>query len=92
MGDQMNRGPTEDELDLAAEELKKTFKAFEKAAKKLISILEDMNQKRYQELKALSGDNQKIHDFLVQIMDDSGQLGEECFGIRCMAEKEKKKE
>ena len=88
----MNRVPTEDEFDLAAEEFKKTFKAFEKAAKKLISILEVMNKKRYRELKALSGDNQKIHDFLVQTMDDSGQLGEKCFGIRCMAEKEKKKE
>jgi len=51
-----------------------------------------MNKKRYRELKALSGDNQKIHDFLVQTMDYSGQLGEKCFGIRCMAEKEKKKE
>jgi len=29
----MNRVPTEDEFDLAAEEFKKTFKAFEKAAK-----------------------------------------------------------
>jgi len=88
----MNRVPTEDELDLAAQEFKKTFKAFEKAAEKLISILEDMNKKRYQGLKALSGDNQKIHDFLVQIMDNSGQLGEKCFAIRCMAEKKKKKE
>jgi len=26
MGDQMKRGPTEDELDLAVEEFKKTFK------------------------------------------------------------------
>jgi len=26
MGDQMKRGPTEDELDLVAEEFKKTFK------------------------------------------------------------------
>ena len=88
----MNIGPTEDEFDLAAEGFKKTFKAFEKAAKKLISILEVMNKKKYRELKALSGDNQKIHDFLVQTMDYSGQLGEKCFGIRCMAEKEKKKE
>lgn len=38
--------------------------------------MESMNKKWYQELKALSGGNQKIHDFLVQIMDDSGQLGE----------------
>jgi hypothetical protein len=92
MGDQMNRVPTEDELDLTAEEFKKTFKAFQKAAKKFISVLENMNKKTYQELKALFGDNQKIYDFLIQIMDDSGQLGEKCFGIRFMAEKEKKKE
>ena len=88
----MNIWPTEDELDLAAEKFKKTFKALEKAAEKLISILENMNKKRYQELKALSGKNQKIHDFLGQIMDDSGQLGEKYFSIRCMADKGRKQE
>jgi hypothetical protein len=51
--------------------------------------MEGMNTKRHQELKALSGGSQ-LHELLIQIMDDSGQLGEMCFGIRCMAEKEKK--
>ncbi|MBE9522214.1 MAG: hypothetical protein IME95_03395 [Proteobacteria bacterium] len=48
--------------------------------------------KRHQELKALSGDSQQIYEFLIQMMDDKGQIGEKCFGIRCMAEKQKEKE
>ena len=92
MGDLMNMKPTEDELDLAAEEFEKTLKAFEKAAKKLMSIMDSMNEKRHQELEALSGDSKQIHDFLIQMMDDSGQVGEKRFGIRCVADKDKKQE
>ena len=40
--------------------------------------------------EALSGKGQQIHEFLIQIMDDSGQIGERCFGIKCVAEKEEK--
>jgi len=40
--------------------------------------------------EALSGKSQQIHEFLIQIMDDSGQIGERCFGIKCVAEKEEK--
>ena len=83
----MNMKPTEDELDLAAEEFEETYKAFEKAAKKLMAIMDSMNKKRNQELEALSGDSQQIHEFLIQIMDDSGQIGERCFGIKCVADK-----
>ncbi len=90
MGDLMNMKPTEDELDLAAEEFEETYKAFEKAAKKLMAIMDSMNKKRYQELKALSGNSKQIYDFLIQIMDDSGQIGEKRFGIKCVADKEKK--
>ena len=92
MGDLMDMEPTEEELDLAVEEFSKTFKAFEKAAKKLMAIMDSMNEKRHQESKALTGESQRIHEFLIQIMDDSGQVGEKCFGIRCVAEKDKKQE
>ena len=92
MGDLMNMKPTEDELDLAAEEFEETYKAFEKAAKRLMAIMDSMNKKRNQELESLSGNSKQIHEFLIQIMDDSGQIGERCFGIKCIAEKEKKQE
>jgi len=64
--------------------------AFERAAKRLMAIMESMNRKRHQELKALSGASQQIHELLIQIMDESGQVGETCFGIKCVADKEKK--
>ena len=90
MGDLMNIKPPEDELDLAAEEFEETYKAFEKAAKKLMAIMDSMNKKRNQELEALSGNSKQIHDFLIQIMDESGQIGEKCFGIKCMADENNK--
>ena len=55
-----------------------------------MAIMDSMNKKRYQELKALSGNSKQIHEFLIQIMDASGQIGERCFGIKCVAEKKKK--
>jgi len=66
-----------------------TYEDFSKAVKELIAIMESMNRKRHQELKALSGETQQIHEFLIQIMDESGQIGEKCFGIKCVADKEK---
>ena len=92
MGDLMNKNSTEDELDIAVERFLNTYKDFQKAAKKLMSIMDSMNKKRYQELKALTRDNQQTYEFLVQMMDNSGQFGEKCFGIRCVAEKEEKQE
>jgi len=76
----MNTQRTEDELDLAAAEFIKTFNEFKKAAKKLMSVMDHIRSKEYQE----------PHEFLIQVMDDSGQIGEKCFGIRCVAEEEKK--
>ena len=84
--------PTEEEFDISVERFLNTYKDFEKAAKKLVAIMDRMNRKRYQEPKALTRDNQQINEFLVQIVDESGQIGENCFGIRCVAEKEKRKE
>ena len=69
-----------------------TYEDFRKAAKELIAIMESMNRQRYQELKALSGETQQIHEFLIQIMDESGQIGEKCFGIKYVADKEKNQE
>jgi hypothetical protein len=92
MSDLMNTEPSEDELDLAAEEFTKTYKAFEKAAKRLMAIMESMNRRGNQELEALSGNSKQIHDFLIQIMDESSKIGEKTFGIKCVAQKEKKEE
>jgi len=90
MGDQMNKNSTEEEFDIAVERFLNTYKDFERAAKKLTAIMDSMNKKRYQELKDLSGESQRIYQFLIQMMDDTGQIKERCFGIRCMADKEKK--
>jgi hypothetical protein len=54
--------------------------------------MDSMNKKRNQESEALSGNSKQIHDFLIQIMDESGQIGKKCFGIKCLADKEKKQE
>ncbi len=86
----MNIKQNKDELDLAVEEFEKTFKDFEKAAKNLISIMDSMNKKKYQELNALSPEAQKIYQFLIQMTDESGQIEEERFGIRCMTEEPQK--
>jgi chromosome segregation ATPase len=62
----MNIMPTEDELDLAVKEFKKTFRAFEKAAKKLMSILESMNKKKYQESKTCFDEIERIYKFIIK--------------------------
>ncbi len=86
----MNMKPTEDELDLAANEFEETYNAFEKAAKRLMAIMDSMNKKRNQDLESLSGNSKQIHEFLIQIMDESGKIGEKCFGTKCVADKEEK--
>ena len=77
------------ELGAAVREFQETFKAFEKAAQRLMTIMEFMHQERRKELRALSRDTQRMHEFLVQMMDDSGRIVEKCFGIKCLADKEK---
>ena len=54
--------------------------------------MDSMNKKRHQESKALTGESQRIHEFLIKVMDESGQIGEKCFGVRCVADKDKKQE
>jgi len=92
MGHRMGIEPTQEELDLVVERFIKTYKDFRKAAKKLMAIMESINRKRNQELEALSRNSKQIHEFLIQIMDDSGQIGKKCFGIKCVSDKEKRQE
>lgn len=87
----MDIRPTENELDLAVEEFKKTFKSFEIAAKKLISITESMNKKRYQESKTCFDETEQIYKFIIKALDDAGQVREGHFGIKCVADDEKGK-
>ena len=88
----MNKKPTDDQFDSVVYEFIKTYTAFEKAAKKLMSIMESMNKKRNQELEALSGESQRIYQLLIQAMDDSGHIKEHPFSISYVTEKEKRKE
>lgn len=80
----------EDELDIAAAEFINTFNDFKEAAKKLMAVMDRIREKNFQELRGLPGKTQQTHDFLIQMMDDNGQIGEKCFGIRCVAGEEKK--
>ena len=82
----------EDELDTAAAEFINTFNNFKKAAKKLMVIMDSIRKKNYQELRGLPGATQESHEFLIQVIDESGQIVEKCFGLRCMVEEEKKQE
>ena len=86
----MRNKTIEDELDLATAAFLNTYNAFREAALNLMAIMEGMTKKKYQTPKALSRENQQIHDFLIHMMDDSGQFWKKSFGLRCMAEEEKK--
>ena len=77
----------EDELEIAAFELQKAFQNFEKAAKKYMAIMDRMNKKKHHESKGFSAETQQIHNFLIKIMNDSSQIGERCYGFRCVIEK-----
>lgn len=85
----MDIRPTEDELDLAAGEFKKTFKTFEKAAKRLISIMESMNKKRHQESKTCFDETERIYKFIIKALDDAGNIQESHFDIKCVTDDEK---
>ncbi len=87
----MNRDTAGDELDLATAEFLDTYDSFRKAAINLMAIMDSLVKKNHRKPKSLSGENQQIHEFLIQMLDDNGrQIGEKCFGIRCMAGEEKK--
>jgi len=42
-----------------------------------------MGKKKHKKLKIFSEEAQQIHAFLIQMEDDSGQIGEKVFGLRC---------
>ena len=79
----MIKQSTENELAIATIELKKTLKNFEQAAKKFMTVLDGMGKKKHNKLKEFSEEAQQIHEFLIQIEDDSGQIGAKVFGLRC---------
>ena len=85
----MDNKRLENELNITVREFQETFKAFEKVAQRLMVLMECMRQERRKEFKALSSDTQRLHEFLVQTMDDSGEIVEKCFGVRCVADREK---
>lgn len=85
----MNTQRKEGELDLATYEFIRTFNDFKRAAKKLMAIMDRIAGKEYQKPKSLSRRTQESHEFLIQVMDESGRIVEKCFGIRCVADKEK---
>ncbi len=74
---------TEGELGVDAYKLKKAFKNFEKAAKKYLAVIDGMGKKKHRKLKEFSEQTQQIHEFLIQIEDDSSQLEGKSFGLRC---------
>ena len=86
----MNGKIQADELDTASAEFINTFNHFKKAAKKLMVIMDSIREKNFRELRGLPGETQQTHDFVIQMMDDNGQIGGKCFGIRCVAGEEKR--
>lgn len=85
----MSRKGIEEDLDTATEEFIQTFNTFKKAAKKLMAVLDSMKKRKFEGITDISGGAQWIHEFLIQIMDESGQIREKTFGIKCLAEEEK---
>ena len=88
----MNKKPTDDQCDLVVNECIKTFGAFEKATKTLISIMESMNKQIYQEPKRCLDDTHQIDRFIMKALDDTGHIQDHAFAIRYVADKEKKQE
>jgi len=83
----MFRNKVQDDLDLAFCEFIKTSKAFKKAANKLLAVLEGMDKKKHRKLERNSVETKQIHEFLVQIGEDSPQIEKKCFGLRYVIEK-----
>ena len=83
----MIKQSTENELAIATIELKNALKNIEQAAKKFMAVLEGMDKKKHKKLKEFSEQTQQIHEFLIQIEDDSGQIGAKVFGLRCASGK-----
>ncbi len=63
----MNIKPPEDELDLAAEEFEETYKAFEKAAKNLMAIMDSIDKQSHQELRAPGIDGYETYKRIIEL-------------------------
>ena len=85
----MDNKRLEHELDIAVRDFQETFKAFENSAQRLMVIMEYMHQERRKELKGLSDQTKRMHEFMVEMMDDSGEVVEKSFGIKCVADEDK---
>ena len=76
----MNIKRLEYELDMATGEFLRTYTSFRDAAVKLMNIMNIMRRR-----------DGKVHEFMIQIMGESEQMVEKCFGLQCLAEEEKEK-
>jgi hypothetical protein len=71
-----------DELDLSVKELVASFNAFEKAAKKFLSISDKICKQKGKGSRDLPKEVKRIREFLVQITDESGQMEKLSFGLK----------
>ena len=76
----MNIKRLENELDIATSEFLKTYNSFRDAAVKLMNIMNIMRRR-----------DGKVHEFMIQMMDESDHMVEKCFGLQCLAEEDTKK-
>ena len=76
----MNAKRLEYELDIATSEFLRTYNSFRDAAVKLMNIMNIMRRR-----------DGKVHEFMIQMMDESDQMVEKCFGLQCLAKEDTKK-
>ena len=88
----MKRQSAEDELEIAAKELKKAFQNFEKAAQKFLAVMDGMGKRKHRKLKEFSEETRQIHEFLIQMQDQEGAIKEKVFSLKCAIEKGHKQE
>ncbi len=86
----MSRQSAEDELEIAARELKKAFQNFEKAAKKFLAVMDGMGKGKHRKLKEFSEETQQIQEFLIQMQDQEGAIKEKVLRLKCALEKDHK--
>lgn len=83
----MSRQSAEDEHEIAAKELKKAFQNFEKAAKKFLAVIDGMGKGKHRKLKEFSEETQQIHEFLIQMQDQEGEIKAKVLSLKCAIEK-----
>ncbi len=85
----MNRKKIDDELDLATQEFLRTYNSFRDAAMKLMSVINSVRERNIREMEGFLREEQKVHEFLVQMMDEKDHIVDKCFALKCVAEEEK---